>query len=63
MITHFGGWLMLRMWQTSREQRFQCSGCNEFFHARTKNSPLARVVLLLFALMILYAIYDWLAVK
>ena len=61
LVQHLGGWLMLALWQKSREQRFLCSSCDEFFYARTENSPIARAVFIVLVLIIAYAIYDWLA--
>ncbi len=59
VLRHLGGWLLSRLWDTSREQRFLCASCDEFFYARTENSKLARVILILLALLIASAIYDW----
>lgn len=61
VMHHLGGWIMTSLWQKSREQRFLCSSCDEFFYACTEGSRVARAAFILLCLLIAYAIYDWLA--
>jgi len=58
---HLGGFLLAALWSESREQRFLCNHCDEFFYARTPGWKIARVGLILVVILIAYAMYDWLA--
>jgi hypothetical protein len=56
-----GGWLLSLLWSVSRKEEVQCVQCESIFQRATRASIVARILLVLFILLVLLGFWATLA--
>jgi len=51
-LFHLGGWMLALLWSGSRKEEVRCVRCETIFQRHTRVSKIARVLLILFLLLI-----------